>query len=884
MDGDAGSSGGFPDSWGQLPDPVFTLDTAGKIIGWNSTFGERLETISPGLEADVPAAAVFTDDSATRLESAAKAAAAGKTRRLVVETREAKERTLEVHLSEASEAIHGDVVAVGRFQQATTETNPLQRRERALRRAYDIIGDTELTLEQKIRKLLTLVRETLGTEFASLTRVEGDELRFRAFEGPDDSPIEAGDAVSLSTTNCERVVATEQTLVLNDITAEAPNLADREGNGDDGVESYLGAPVLVGDEPQGTFCFYDTEPREQPFSEWEITFVELLSGWVSSQLERERLLEHKYDQYLRTLLEHSTDIITVFDAAGERTFVSPAVERVLGYTAEELTAAETVEYVHPDDKDRVQELLEDLREVPDETRTIEYRVRDADGHWRWMEARATNELDDPLVEGIVVNARDVTARKRRELELKNEQALTEQIFESLPDVFYAFDENGTYLRWSEELSEETGYSDDEIAEMSPEEFFVPEDRERIAESIAKVFENDETITIEAPLVAADGERIPYEFTGARMTDESGETIGLVGVGRNITDRKRRQRRFEAVFNNTFQFTGLMEPDGTLIEANETALEFGGLKREDVVGTKLWNAYWFENTDGGPEIAREAVETAQNGELYRTEVRVQGAMGTEIIDFSVRPVTDETGAVTMLIPEGRTVTDLKRRERHLDVLHRFLRHNIRNKMTVIDGAAGLLAKNLDGTEHEASIEMITEAAEELLELTETGRQLASVTVDGDYTKRPVDVAAATEEAVADLQSQFPDAAIELAVEEHTTAVADSRLAVVIEELVENAVEHVPHEQPTVEVTVTEAADGAAISVIDDGPGIPEEELVGITTDKEPTQTEHGTGFGLWVVRSVVDDYGGDVEYDRAEGGGSQLTVTLPEPTTQQASAD
>jgi len=66
----------------------------------------------------------------------------------------------------------------------------------------------------------------------------------------------------------------------------------------------------------------------------------------------------------------------------------------------------------------------------------------------------------------------------------------------------------------------------------------------------------------------------------------------------------------------------------------------------------------------------------------------------------------------------------------------------------------------------------------------------------------------------------------------------------------------------------------VRIADDAPGIPQDELTGITTDEEPTQLAHGTGSGPWLVRSVVDDYGGDLSYESPATGGGILTVELP----------
>ncbi|WP_196511437.1 PAS domain S-box protein [Nostoc sp. NZL] len=117
------------------------------------------------------------------------------------------------------------------------------------------------------------------------------------------------------------------------------------------------------------------------------------------------------------------------------------------------------------------------------------------------------------------------------------------------------------------------------------------------------------------------------------------------------------RRFRAIFNNTFQFTGLLTPDGTLLEANQTALSFGGLKLGDVINRPFWEAHWWTISPQTQEKLRQAIAHAAQGKFIRYEVDVLGANNrVATIDFSLRPLLDDTGKVILLIPEGRDITE------------------------------------------------------------------------------------------------------------------------------------------------------------------------------------------------------------------------------------
>lgn len=135
---------------------------------------------------------------------------------------------------------------------------------------------------------------------------------------------------------------------------------------------------------------------------------------------------------------------------------------------------------------------------------------------------------------------------------------------------------------------------------------------------------------------------------------------------DITDARRaeaerldHERRFRAIFNSTFQFIGLLTPDGVLLEANQAALDFAGLRAEDVVGRPFWDAHWWQVDEATPERLRAAIAEAAAGQFVRYEAVVCGrGMQRTPIDFSLKPITDERGRVVLLVPEGRDIGEMK----------------------------------------------------------------------------------------------------------------------------------------------------------------------------------------------------------------------------------
>jgi PAS domain S-box-containing protein len=179
---------------------------------------------------------------------------------------------------------------------------------------------------------------------------------------------------------------------------------------------------------------------------------------------------------------------------------------------------------------------------------------------------------------------------------------------------------------------------------------------------------------EATQITRDGREIVVEIRLVRVNYEG--DLYTLETNRDITARKRaedalrdREDRLRAIYDGTYQYIGLLSPDGTLLEANRASLEFAGdafgSKREHVVGRPFWETVWFIHTPAAPEKLREAIARAAAGEFIRYEAPLMRPSGEEVIfDFSLHPVRNTQGEVLLIVPEGRIITDRKRAEEEL----------------------------------------------------------------------------------------------------------------------------------------------------------------------------------------------------------------------------
>ncbi|MEH2206213.1 MAG: PAS domain S-box protein [Nostoc sp.] len=396
---------------------------------------------------------------------------------------------------------------------------------------------------------------------------------------------------------------------------------------------------------------------------------------MSRKQPQEQLSEA--EQKYRTLVEQIPGVVYVspINDTTKVAYISPQLQQLLGIAPEDWNFGffnSWLDYTHPEDRDRVWQAV-NTTIATGEPFSVEYRMIRRDGRIIWVRDQANLVLgidgETQVLQGLVF---DISDRKQVEAALQESEARSRAILEDQTELIARGLPDGTFTFVNEAYCRFFGLERDKIIGQHYEPVVFEEDRERVFSLVNSISLENPVITIENRVVACQGVRWT-QWIVRGIFDDRGAIVELQSVGRDITDRKlveqalsENEQKFRAIFNQTIQFMGLLQPNGIVLEVNQTALDFAGINREEVVGKPFWEAKWWTISLETQEQLKTAIAAAANGESIRYEIDIVGRDGQAIaIDFSLRPILDETGRVTLLISEVRDITEYKvaLQERH-----------------------------------------------------------------------------------------------------------------------------------------------------------------------------------------------------------------------------
>lgn len=222
-----------------------------------------------------------------------------------------------------------------------------------------------------------------------------------------------------------------------------------------------------------------------------------------------------------------------------------------------------------------------------------------------------------------------------------------------------------------------------------------------------------------------------------------------------------------------------------------------------------------------------------------------------------------------------LTDVSRKEKQLCVFNRVLRHNLRNEVTVIQGAVDQLQSDPDADVTDQFTAMAAASVDRLVTLSDEAGRISHILDLSPGEQPEVDIVPVVLGLVAEFEKRYPAARIETDLPDTLRIAATSDLRTALSALLENAIEHNPDDHPVVHLHTTSVVEEQWVDVVtdDNGPLIPEEERAVVSDEAAITPHRHGSGLGLWLAKWTIEQFGGELRFEESSLGGNRVQLRL-----------
>ena len=595
-------------------------------------------------------------------------------------------------------------------------------------------------------------------------------------------------------------------------------------------------------------------------------------------------------------------------------WMTSKISEFTGYSLEELSEHEDkwFELIYPDDLLIVRQFVQDVIHQ-NQANWLEYRIVDRQGTVRWVRDRVQPVWDATLqrVVRLVGAVEDISVRKQSELELQEVSIALSHAIEGISRL----DKDGCYLAVNDAYAAIVGYTPPEMIGLSWQQTVHPDDLDAVSTAYQKMVVIGK-VEVHARGIRKDGSVFHKHLFMIATYSEQAQLLGHYCFMRDISEQRQleldrqqaeaelqqSEQKLRAIFDSTFQFMGVLTPEGTVMDANQTALDVIAADLAEVVGQPLWQTPWWQHFPEQQEQLKQAIARAARGEFIRLETKHLWADGTlAFVDFSLKPVFDEAGKVVMLVPEGRDITEKKQLEAQFHQAQRLeslgtltsgIAHDLNNILTPILVIAQILRTHEETPDDrtQALLQTLENSAKRGINLIKQILVFARG-MDGKRVQVPLqsvllEVLKVMEQTVPpsiELQATFPPTPLWLVLADPT------QMHQVFMNLCVNARDAMPNggvlsvaaQNCVVDESFAETNLGArvgnyvCVTIADTGTGIP---LAVRDRIFDPFFTTkplgEGTGLGLSTVLGIIKNHQGFVQVSSEVGQGSQFKVYLP----------
>jgi PAS domain S-box-containing protein len=502
----------------------------------------------------------------------------------------------------------------------------------------------------------------------------------------------------------------------------------------------------------------------------------------------------------------------------------------------------------------------------------------------------------PVTEGLGIYFRDITERKRIETARIEADRERDRFFNLSIDLLGVANFDGYFTRLNPSFERVLGFTDAELTTQPFLDFVHPEDRATTVAATQQLINGEVLVSFENRYRCQDGS---YRWLlWSAMPDLEQKVI--YASGHDITDRKQSEaalqaseRKFTAIFEQSFELMGIVSLDGVLLEVNQTALESIAACKQDIVGQYFWDTPWW-HTEQLQQQLQNAIARAGKGEFIRYEVQFPHPTGEMLTtDFSLKPVLDAAGKVWTIVAEAHDITErnqiqakLEARNRELDSFVYIVSHDLKAPLRAVSNLSQWIEEDLEGSLTAANqqqmnllrarIARMSATIDGLLDYARIGRTVESSLQGRGSANEPVAVA----ETIAEtLEMLSPPPTFQIAVAKNLPTLHTKRLLLtqVFANLIGNAVKHHDRIDGAIHIGIAERSNMYEFTIADDGPGIaPEqhERVFEIFQAVNPQNRSDSTGIGLAIVKKIIEAEGGKIRLESQLGQGTTFYFTWP----------
>lgn len=666
-------------------------------------------------------------------------------------------------------------------------------------------------------------------------------------------------------------------------------------------EIWLGVPLKTQDKIIGAIVVQSYHDPNT-FTEHEKDILSYVSNQIALIIQKKKTDDalKASEQRYRNLIKNSNDILVIIDENAQEKYISESVERITGYSPEKFLGTSGFDHIHKDDIEPMREKLNQLLKNPDKKVRNVYRHRHKDGHWVYLEAIGTNYLNDPAINGIVLNVRDITERRKADKALRESEEKYRTIVTSMSDIIFLISKDCVFI--------EVHCKPDALLFIQRDEFIGCKLDKILPKHLVKQFQEraDEVRKTKSTRVMEYtlkfGNKLLW-FSGTLNLYSDEESI--VFDVRNITKRKKAEQVQLAMYNishavNTVEnmhelYTKIREYLGSVIDTTNfyvvlydkktdtISLPFEVDERdnfETFPAGKTLTAYVIKT--GKPLFASKKVqdELVEQGYVeiigtpahlwlgapLKADGNVIGAIVVQSYDdpdlYSEEDIdilTFISEEIVLAIQHAQSHEQLQKDLREKKVLLKEIQHRVKNNLQTISGLLQLQQYKIETKEDaikgfEVSQDRILAMAKAYEILLESeyisdvgiGKYIKSLTVQlkrnyDMYNK--IDIEYLIEEVIIDTERL-------------------GKIGLIINEIITNSMKYAfkDREEGTIKIRLKDQEKNIRISISDNGIGIPEH-----------VQFPNSDTLGFSLIEMLVQELEGEVLLEKETGTAFDLVI-------------